>query len=415
MHTSPHTMDIPDIRLPLQFIITGLFLFVAAQGMMLIGVEPLAEGKLQAPHVLASVHLFILGFGVMIAIGAMYQLIPVALQTNLHSIRLGHAQYAVYTAGIVGLWWSFFHFSAGKLVFFACITVIGIALFEYNMWVSMKGTKRTAISTAVKYALIYLWLTVIIGLWLTLDFLSPHLGDWHQRLLYVHILFGLIGWFTLLIIGVSYKLVAMFSLSHGHESRLESDAVRFMHYGVIILAGGFLTTWKPLVWVGGLGIGLGFILFGLQLRRILQKRMKKKLDLGLQVALFSWPYTVVLLLLVALISIMQTGNVAVPSLIYVIITGWIALTILGYLQKIVPFLWWTHRYSQVIGAKNVPTLKDMVHEPSSRWIFIFIIVAIAAVAFSLTLHLPFFLWGAQLVFFLVCAAYAVNVITILTK
>lgn len=415
MNSSLNTMTLPDIRLPMQFIVTGLLLFVVAQGMILTAVDSLATGMIQTPMVLAAAHLLILGFGVMIALGAMYQLIPVALQTELYSTRLGHWQYVIYTIGTVGLWWSFFYFSAVRLVFFACITVLGVLLFAYNLWVSMKDVKRTAISMTVKSSLVYLCLTVIIGLWMALDFISPHLGDWHRRLLYVHILFGLIGWFTLLIIGISYKLVPMFALSHGHESRLEEDAVRVTNYGVIVLAGGFLTTWQPVVWIGGLGIGLGFILFGLQLLRILRKRMKKKLDLGLQVAFFAWPYTVGLLLFIGGISVLQIGKVAVLPLVYIVLVGWISLTILGYLQKIVPFLWWTHRYSQVIGTAHVPSLKDMVHEKPSRWIFVAITVAITAVAIALQFDNPSFLWGAQLLLFLASAAYAINVFSVLTK
>ncbi|WP_241736819.1 hypothetical protein [Anoxybacillus flavithermus] len=38
------------------------------------------------------------------------------------------------------------------------------------------------------------------------------------------------------------------------------------------------------------------------------------------------------------------------------------LLIYSYLYKIVPFLWWTHRYSQKIGKENVPTLKQMINE-----------------------------------------------------
>lgn len=415
MNAPPNTVRIPDIRLPLQFIVTGLLLFVIAQGMILASVDPLAAGDAQAPAILAAAHLLILGFGVMVALGAMYQLVPVALQTNIYSTRLGHWQFVVYTIGILGLWWSFYDLSAVRLVCFACMTVLGIVLFEYNLWRSIRGVKRTAIRMAVKYALVYLLLTAAIGLWMAMDFLSPHLGGWHSRLLYVHIACGLVGWFTLLIIGISYQLVAMFALAHGHESRLEIDSVRATHYGVIVLAAGLFTAWTPLVWIGILGIALGFALFGLQLRRILKKRMKKQLDLGLRVALFAWPYTVVMLLSVGGMSVLATGRVSLLPLVYIMVTGWISLTILGYLQKIVPFLWWTHRYSRIIGAAHVPTLKNMVHEKSSQWIFVAIIGAITAVTFALPFGTASFLRGAQLALLIASVAYAANVLNVLTK
>ena len=35
---------------------------------------------------------------------------------------------------------------------------------------------------------------------------------------------------------------------------------------------------------------------------------------------------------------------------------------LGYLYKIVPFLVWTHKYSEKVGKEKVPTLKEMMNE-----------------------------------------------------
>lgn len=415
MNGSPSTMNIPDIRLPMQFIVTGLLLFVAAQGMVLVSVEPLAMGNAQVPTVLAAAHLLILGFGVMVASGAMYQLVPVALQTSIYSTRLGHWQFVIYTVGTLGLWWSFYDFSPVRLVCFASLTVLGILLFEYNLWMSIRGVKRTAISVAVKCALVYLLLTVVIGLWMAVDFSTPHLGIWHTRLLYVHILFGMVGWFTLLIIGISYKLVAMFALSHGYESRLEMDAVRYLNYSVIIVAVGFLTNWAWLTWIGAVGIGLGFMLFGLQLKRILRHRMKKKLDLGLRVALFAWPYTAVLIVALAVFGLITGGKIAVLPLIYLVLTGWISLTILGYLQKIVPFLWWTHRYSRIIGAADVPLLKDMIREKFSQAIFAIMIIAITAVFFSLGTGVVSFLWVSQAVLFIASGFYALTILRVLSK
>jgi Ca2+/Na+ antiporter len=41
---------------------------------------------------------------------------------------------------------------------------------------------------------------------------------------------------------------------------------------------------------------------------------------------------------------------------------WIIFSMLGYLYKIVPFLYWTYKYSEKVGKENVPMLKDMMNE-----------------------------------------------------
>jgi hypothetical protein len=40
--------------------------------------------------------------------------------------------------------------------------------------------------------------------------------------------------------------------------------------------------------------------------------------------------------------------------------GWIGLTIIGMLHKIVPFLFWTHRYGARAGAERVPLVRELV-------------------------------------------------------
>ena len=49
-------------------------------------------------------------------------------------------------------------------------------------------------------------------------------------------------------------------------------------------------------------------------------------------------------------------------IIFLYIVGWIIFSILGYLYKIVPFLWWTHKYSDRIGKEKVPTMGEMINE-----------------------------------------------------
>ena len=40
--------------------------------------------------------------------------------------------------------------------------------------------------------------------------------------------------------------------------------------------------------------------------------------------------------------------------------GWIGLTIVGMLHKIVPFLLWVHRYGAKAGAGRVPLVRELV-------------------------------------------------------
>jgi hypothetical protein len=58
--------------------------------------------------------------------------------------------------------------------------------------------------------------------------------------------------------------------------------------------------------------------------------------------------------------------------------GWVALTILGYLSKIAPFLWWTYKYGPLVGKQKVPSMADLINDR-------YVGIGMAAIAVSLLL------------------------------
>src|SRR5699024_4054176 len=67
-------------------------------------------------------------------------------------------------------------------------------------------------------------------------------------------------------------------------------------------------------------------------------------------------------------------------LVFLYIMGWIIFSILGYLYKIVPFLLWTHKFSNEIGQEKVPTLKEMINE--KRRVFLFILFTLSTIGLT---------------------------------
>jgi hypothetical protein len=415
MNPGLSSFTIEDVKLPMKFILTGVLLFVTSQGLLIEAISPLVQNTPQLPSVWAAVHLLILGFAVMVAMGAMYQLVPVALQTSIYSLRLGHLQFVIYTVGTLGMAWGFYDFSSTRLLISSVIAVLGIILFEINMWLSIKGAKNTEISEALKLSLLYFLLTITLGLWLAIDFYHPHMGVWHKRIVFIHIILGTIGWFTLLIVGFSYKLIPMFTLSHGYESKLTRYSVRFINAGILLSVLGIPGDWDFILWAGIIIILIGFILFIGQIQAILQKRLRKKLDLGLQVSLLAWPFTLILVLMTGSISLLLTKSIHPSSVFYVIIMGWISLSILGYLYKIVPFLWWTYRYSEKIGQHKVPSLKEIMNEGRGQWIFLAIIAGITINTFAILFGLNEMMFVVQLVVFGASIFYAIETFLVFRK
>ena len=66
---------------------------LAIGGGSLIASPPLLATYHYSPAAVAATHLFVLGWICSIVMGAMYQLVPVALETKLYSERLARVQF----------------------------------------------------------------------------------------------------------------------------------------------------------------------------------------------------------------------------------------------------------------------------------------------------------------------------------
>ena len=403
-----------NIRLPLLFIVFGVVAFVAAQAILLAAGPAAASGVFRLPSIWAAAHLAVLGFALMIAMGAMYQLVPVAFLTPIWSEQLGFVQFFITAAGIIAFSMSL-AFYAHVTLFPGVLLVLGIILFLFQMGMTLrKQAKKNIMTLFVGSALLFLLLTILFGLTLALHFWSGNEAADHLFILKTHILFGMCGWFSLLIMGFSYKMVPMFSLAHGFSMKLARYVYVFYVTGLIVTFISFFQDGRG-PFAAGAGLLLtGFALFAYHIWTILQKRVKKKLDRPFQFALLA--IGIALILHTAAFLLPLSGNDhGMAIVIYAYVFGWIMFSIIGYLYKIVPFLWWTHRYSKKIGQENVPTLKQMINEKWTIVQCILFTVSLVGVVIALTVSsLPLF-YAAQSAMTLFSLFFASTMISVLWK
>jgi hypothetical protein len=400
-----------NIRLPFLFILFGVIAFVASQTITLVSGQAMVNGAFRLPSVWAAAHLAVLGWALMVAMGAMYQLVPVAFLTPIWSERLGFVQFFITAAGIV-LFSANLAFNAHFAFFPGLLLVLGIMLFLFQMAMTLrKQAKKNIMTLFVGSALAFLLLTILFGLTLAFHFWSGRQTMDHLFALKTHILFGVFGWFTLLIIGFSYKMVPMFSLAHGFSMTLARYVYAVYTTGLIVTFISFFINGQG-VFISGAGLlFIGFALFAYHIWLILRQRIKKKLDRPFQFALLA---IVIALILHAIAFILSLGNhYGIAIVIYGYILGWMMLSIISYLYKIVPFLWWTHRYSKKIGQENVPTLKQMMNEKWTVVQCVLFIISVIGVVIALTVSsLPLFYvaQGAMTLFSLLFAGTIISVL-----
>lgn len=403
-----------NIRLPLLFIVFGVVAFVAAQAILLAAGPAAASGVFRLPSIWAAAHLAVLGFALMIAMGAMYQLVPVAFLTPIWSEQLGFVQFFITAAGIIAFSMSL-AFYAHVALFPGVLLVLGIILFLFQMGMTLrKQAKKNIMTLFVGSALAFLLLTILFGLTLALHFWSGSEAADHLFILKTHILFGMCGWFSLLIMGFSYKMVPMFSLSHGFSMKLARYVYVFYVTGLIVTFISFFQDGRG-PFAAGAGLLLtGFALFAYHIWTILQKRVKKKLDRPFQFALLAIGIALILHTAAFLLPL-SGNNHGMAIVIYAYVFGWIMFSIIGYLYKIVPFLWWTHRYNKKIGQENVTTLKQMINEKWTIVQCILFTVSLVGVVIALTVSsLPLF-YAAQSAMTLFSLFFASTMISVLWK
>ena len=339
----------------------GAFLLFAA------GIPLLAATLVRTnddPRVFALTHVAVLGWITMTMMGTLYQLFPVALSAEVKSQRLARWTFWVYLAGIVGFVPSFYLAWTPGMAAFGAVTVSAIAYFASGMLWSYRSVRDWhPMAWYVLAALLWLLATIGVGFLYALDW-RFHWFAISGNMLAAHVQLGLAGWLSLTLMGVSYKLTAMFSLAHGHDHRLALLNLGLWHAALLGLALSLI-----LVPQGGLPIAfavalaLSAALFVADMALLLRRRRRRRLTIEHWHSFFAFA---ALLAAAGLGLVLVTGHE--PSRNWVVAYGWTAIggwfgfSIVGKSYKIVPFLTWLHRFSSQTGAGPVPLLRDLLDE-----------------------------------------------------
>ncbi|WP_318616456.1 hypothetical protein [Sporosarcina sp. YIM B06819] len=359
-------------RLPFLFIITGMISFLLFHGASIFALFDWLQQDLRGPSGWFYTHVFVLGWATMLAMGAVYQLINVILQSTIYSKRLGYAHYACFTVGLSGLLYGFVTMKTMYIAAFATFAFIGILLFAVNIGVTLwRANKWDAITISAACAVLYLVLTGLMGMWMGVNFYTGNRAQLHEHLLRAHIWLGTIGWFGMLITGFSYKMLPMFYLAHHYPTKLQwatlitwNSAVMF---GAIsfLLGGGFWLTWLALLLVM-----IALIFYTIHLLRIKKYRIKLNPGYGILWSVYAAQFLLLFVGGMLLFTLVFPAQLLHPQFVllagWVYLGGWVSFTILCYMSKIIPFLWWTHKYGKLAGRPGTPLMADLLDDKKVR-------------------------------------------------
>lgn len=366
--------EAPSLRLPAQFMVAGLLAFSTLAAFLAVRFPQVSQSYLPSPERLTVVHLIVLGWGTMVAMGALYQMVPVMLTIRLHSERIGHWQFWLYLMGVTGLITSFAAFWTPGIAGSGTLVAIATGLFIYNLGRTLRAAeRRTTTRRYLAASLWYLGAVVAFGLLMAAQLRWGVFPGTLMPNMKTHLAVGAAGWFVLMVIGVSYHLFPMFSLSHGAKTSCERVVFALLNVGIgLPIPAQFLPGSRWLSLIASYLLAAGLSLYAIDVRSIVRAR-KRPLDLTMRAAINAVGALVlagygllVLNLWLAVreaagrhVELLPTNGVLAIAVIYAF--GFLSQIIGGMLLKIVPFLVWYRRYSPRIGKAPVPLLKDMVN------------------------------------------------------
>jgi len=343
------------------------------------------------------VHLFLLGFVMMIIFGAMAQLIPVVLE-------VGHAVVDVYyiilpllgigaSVMVYGFW-----MMPSLLPYGGLLVLVSMIIFALESIATLRKSQlRTLTVKTVAWSNGYLLLGILTGFAIALG-LAGELSVDVEMMLKAHVYAVLGGYVVLTIIGFSLILIPMFSLAHGFEEDHINRAFKLVVSGVAVVFFGALFGWELLMWLGYLVTLAGVVFYMMQIYIIAKLTVRKEWDIWAKSMVFSFG-ALGFAIVVGIVAFLTGKESFLHAAVWFLVVGFISSMITGHLYKIVPFLVWFERFAPLVGKEKVPMLHEMYPKQNASMMFWFTAAGVILGGFGLMAESDlFFKAGASFLF-----------------
>jgi hypothetical protein len=238
---------------------------------------------------------------------------------------------------------------------------LGLALHLVNVTLTVRGLPRwTFTARLVVLAHVGLALTALFGLGLAVDKLWTLLPGALFANLHAHVHLALLGWVLPMVIGVAARVYPMFLLAREPDGWVGHVQFWGLALGVPLLVASLLVERTSPAIAGAVLVTATVVGHLAWVAGMVWRRKRPRLDWGLRFVLTG---AVCLLPAAGLGLGFAAGFWSGPRLALGYVTlalgGWVSLTIVGMMLKIVPFLVWYRAYGPRVGRQPVPTLAEL--------------------------------------------------------
>lgn len=398
---------IPPFSVPVRFFFAATwFAFVSAFIIVMAG-DTLWLSRWH-PATLALTHAVVIGVISMIMCGAILQLLPVLAGKSLPHVQLV-AMLTLFGLGLgtlflVGAFW----FSAPPLFKSALVLLSGVfvSFFCALLWVIKQRSKNSFSVNTLRLGFVAILIVVVIAGLMLADYLFGSQFNVTKQLTDNHASWGLIGWVSLVIMGVSFQVLPMFHVAPAFPvwSTKYLPATLFslliFNLALSFMMQAFL---MPPAVVDGIGQNLFLIqnictallklclaVYALIALKSLYQRKRKISDTSVT----CWQIALSSLLVCSLFSLLPAHETLLAelgwsplSLAALFIYGWVISVIMAMIIKIVPFLAYLHLQRQCGYHLQAFALLPNVHQLLSKKRMQYLLYCHAASLLSLILTL----------------------------
>jgi hypothetical protein len=287
------------------------------------------------PAPLALLHALVVGVFAMVAMGALYQFVPVVGMAPLRSVRVPFAHLAIAVSGTVLLLYGFQTGGYAYVTAGGALHIAG-AIMESGVLVATLWKRPNAGMPARLATIAFTWFTATaaVGIAAAHGVAAPA----------AHAFVGIAGFYGTLISAVTFRLLRMFE-----RINVEPRApLRVAAVGIAAIVAAI----RPHIGAILLALVAGLLLA--DLFDIARRRNPAYQRETLAYALISMIGGLFSAIAAAYGMWMQAVELAV----WFFVGGAVA----GHLQRIVPFIWWIRR-SRLEGARSIPNLAQINSSP----------------------------------------------------
>ncbi|MBZ0217994.1 MAG: hypothetical protein K8F25_15665 [Fimbriimonadaceae bacterium] len=374
-----------DPTIPYRYFAAALLFHILLWGLIALNPDEITFFAGGFGPALAALHSLTLGVLVMTAMGAAFQMLPVATGKPLRSTAAARIASWFFIPGVVVLVWGMYIGSHIPMALGGIATIIGllifIALIGELLW---HARAMGPVSNFGLLALGALLVTLILGFGFIVD--DDH-GIMTNRfeLTGLHLVAAIFGFMGMLAAGFSHVLIPLFTLAQGVPAE-ESRAVFILAVVALLAAGGGIYfDWSGVVVIAGLTALAGAGLHIRSMERCLTSGMRKKIGVASLLIRLGWACLVISLVAATLTAAGYLDDYGIRMVIFIAPFGWLLTFMLGVLQRILPFLGAMN--STGAGSKP-PRPSELAPEKVLRFQAVSHVIALVTVSVGLVLEDP---------------------------